>query len=47
MIHMVSSGITLVGACTCTWFGIRSVATVVDVFQRWRKARKGDRDGWK
>ena len=47
MIHMIGTGFGMVGACMGVWIGMRVVATGVDIFQRWRRARKGDRNAWK
>jgi hypothetical protein len=32
----------VVGAVVVIWFGVRLIATGVDVAQRWRAARRGD-----
>ena len=45
--HLVMNGFALVGAIVVVWYGVRVVATGIDVTQRWLSARKGNPDAWK
>lgn len=47
MIEIVRSGFGMIGAAYSLYWGVRVVVTGVDVFGRWRRARKGDPNAWK
>jgi hypothetical protein len=44
--HLVMNGFAMVGAITVTYYGVRVIATGVDLFQRWRRSRAGDKKAW-
>jgi hypothetical protein len=34
------------GSVVVCWFGVRLVATAVDIFDRWKRSRAGDPNAW-
>jgi hypothetical protein len=44
--HSMQTGLLIVGCVFAAYVGIRLIATIYDVFLRWRDWRRGDEHAW-